>query len=112
MTTHKFPFPPQKPQETAKCENCNKKCVSRLSVSHQSVVHQAKPNTPVMLAFPSIILHNFDKTKRRQYCSGPSGLDCSLQAESDQQYALNSAVRCCKSAAFCLNFNFIKDRVC
>lgn len=74
--------------------------------------HRAKPNTPVMLAFLSKILHNFDKTKRRQYWSGPSGLGCSLQAESDQQYALNSAERCCKAAAFCLNFSFIKDLIC
>ena len=77
-----------------------------------SYPHQAKPNTPVMLAFLSKILHNFDKTKRRLYWSGPSGLDCSLQAESDQQYALNSAERCCKAAAFCLNFSVIKDCVC
>ena len=102
---HKFPFPPRKPQETAKLsqEMCQP------SVSYP---HQAKPNTPVMLAFLSKILHNFDKTKRRLYWSGPSGLDCSLQAESDQQYALNSAERCCKAAAFCLNFSVIKDCVC
>ena len=109
---HKLTFPPRKPQETVKRENCHKKCVSHLSVSHESVTHQAKPKTPVMLAFLSKILHNFDKTKRRKYWSGPSGLDCSLQAESDQRYALNSTERCCKAAAFCLNFSFIKDCVC
>ena len=76
-----------------------------------SYPQQAKPNTPVVLAFLSKILHDFDKTKRRQYWSGPSGLDCSLQAESDQRYALNSAERCCKAAGFCLNFSFIKDHI-
>ena len=107
---HKFPFPPRKPQETAKRENCHKKCVSRLPDTR---IRPSQTRQLIMVAFLSKILHNFDKTKRRQYWSaGPSGLDCSLEAESDQQYALNSAERCCKAAAFCLNFGIIKDRIC
>ena len=87
-----FHFHPGNRRKLLQHENCHKKCVSRLSVRHESVMHQAKPNMPVILAFLSKILHNFDKTKRRQCWSGRSGLDCSLQAESDQQYALNSGV--------------------
>lgn len=102
---HKFPFPPRKPQETAKAVTRNVSAVCQLPTSGQA-------KHAVMLAFLSKILHNFDKTKRRLYWSEPSDLDCSLQAESDQQYALNSAERCCKAAAFCLNFSVIKDCVC
>ena len=59
MIAHKFPFPPWKPQETAKAVTRNVSAVCQLPASGQAEL------MPVMLAFLSKILHNFDKTKRR-----------------------------------------------
>ena len=50
MISHKFLFPPQKVQETTKCENCHQK--QEMCQVLVICLHRAKPNTPVTLAFP------------------------------------------------------------